>query len=75
MEFKKCARCGCFFVSDDTVCCNCASKDKLEISTLKCYFDQNNISANINQVSLNTGISTQNLNRYMQTPDFSRNLF
>ena len=75
MEFKKCARCGCFFASNDTVCCNCANKDKLEISALKSYFDENDMLTNINQVSLNTGISMQNLHRYMQTPDFSRNFF
>ena len=32
MEFKRCSRCGCFFTSNDDVCCNCLSKDKFEMS-------------------------------------------
>ena len=35
MDFKKCERCGCFFVNDSTVCCSCETKDNLEILKLK----------------------------------------
>ncbi len=68
MEFKKCERCGCFFVSQDNVCYNCITKDRAEINMLKNYFDINpNIEANsLNALSIQTGISEKNLNRYIQ---------
>ena len=31
MEFKRCARCGCFFESSNSVCCNCEAKDKQDM--------------------------------------------
>ena len=37
MEFKRCARCGCFFESSNSVCCNCEAKDKQDIYTLNNY--------------------------------------
>lgn len=68
MEFKKCERCGCFFVSQDNVCYNCITKDRAEINMLRNYFDINpNIEANsLNALSIQTGISEKNLNRYIQ---------
>ena len=68
MEFKKCERCGCFFISQDNVCHNCITKDKAEINQLKTFFDINpNVQANnLNDLSLQLGISEKNLNRYMQ---------
>ena len=32
MEFKKCARCGCFFISDNDICCNCEAKDRYDMA-------------------------------------------
>ena len=40
MEFKKCARCGCFFMSDDSVCCNCKPKDKFDTIKLQNYLEE-----------------------------------
>ena len=37
MEFKRCARCGCFFESSNSVCCNCEAKDKQDIYALNNY--------------------------------------
>ena len=34
MEFKRCLRCGCFFVSANDVCCNCESKDRFDVAKL-----------------------------------------
>jgi hypothetical protein len=65
MDFKKCLRCGCFFVSNDNVCCNCAPKDKFEISKLKNYFDANGNYNSIEELSVNTGITINNLNRFI----------
>ena len=68
MEFKKCERCGCFFSSPDMVCHNCISKDKAEINQLKNFFaiNPNLETNNLNTLSIQTGISEKNLNRYMQ---------
>ena len=71
MEFKKCERCGCFFVSNDEICCNCAPKDRFEISKLKNYFENNNEESSINTISIATGISIKNLNRYLVSNELS----
>ncbi len=77
MEFKKCERCGCFFTSNDNVCFNCMQKDKAEINKLKNYFDINtNVEVNnINFLSIETGISQKNLNRYIDNNTFNINDF
>lgn len=77
MEFKKCERCGCFFTSENMVCFNCIQKDKAEINKLKNYFDINpSIEANnLNIISIQTGISEKNLNRYIQNNDLEINNF
>ena len=67
MEFKKCKRCGCFFVSNEEICCNCSPKDKLEISKLENYFENNQEENSINNISLATGISIKNINRYLSS--------
>ena len=72
MEVKKCERCGCFFVSDSNVCQNCSPKDTFEISRLKNYLDSENISDSITSISVDTGISVKNLNRYLvENKEFS----
>ena len=70
MEFKKCERCGCFFVSDNAICCNCEPKDTLEILTLKNYLEVNNEENTVENLSINTGISEKNLNRYLNMDGF-----
>ena len=69
MEFKKCKRCGCFFSSNNEICCNCAPKDKFEISELKNYFENNESQNSINNISIATGISIKNINRYLASND------
>ncbi|MFR5683490.1 MAG: hypothetical protein ACLUD1_05435 [Clostridia bacterium] len=49
MEFKKCKRCGCFFVSDHDVCCNCEPKDHADIATLKSYIQDSENITSLNQ--------------------------
>lgn len=71
MEFKKCERCGCFFLSESTVCENCMPKDTFEMSKLRNYFDGENYSSSINSISIDTGISVKNLNRYLENEEFS----
>lgn len=71
MEFKKCERCGCFFVSNEEICCNCAPKDRFEISKLKNYFESNEEENSINNISIATGISIKNLNRYLASNELN----
>ncbi len=72
MEFKKCERCGCFFASNSDVCGNCGPKDSLEMLKLKNYLESENYSNSINCISIDTGISVKNLNRYLGYEDFSK---
>ncbi len=73
MEFKKCNRCGCFFTSDGDTCVNCSPKDKLEINKLKNFLDgaTPNDETNIDSISYNTGITIKNLNRFLESDEFS----
>lgn len=73
MEFKKCERCGCFFVSNDNVCYNCLTKDKFEMSKFKSFVEENNITQinSLNDLSIQTGISSKNLNRFLGYEDFN----
>lgn len=66
MEFKKCARCGCFFMSDNNVCCNCEAKDKLDISRLNSILDENISLNSIQDLSIASGVNINNLNRFIQ---------
>lgn len=69
MEFKRCARCGCFFVTDGDVCNNCMPKDRLDISKLKDYFEENSTTS-VDVISINTGISEKNVSRYISNGNF-----
>ena len=71
MEFKKCERCGCFFVSDSNVCENCNPKDTFELSKLRTYFEGDVNTTSIDSIAVDTGISVKNLNRYLENEEFS----
>lgn len=72
MEFKKCNRCGNFFVSDKDTCYNCSTKDELEITKLKNYFEINSNADSLEEISNNTGITIKNLDRYMNKDEFKK---
>ena len=74
MEFKKCPRCGSFFHSDMEACQKCQSNENLDIEKLKNYFEENSNSKEytIQDISVQTGISSLNLNRYLISDEFSR---
>lgn len=72
MEFKKCDRCGCFFLSENNVCENCSPKDTFELCKLKSYFDGETYANSIDSIAVDTGISVKNLNRYLENKDFSK---
>lgn len=70
MELKKCKRCGCFFMSNNEVCPSCQPKDIYEMSKLKNYFETENCSNVLNSISVDTGITLKNLNRYLNSNEF-----
>ncbi len=75
MNFNKCERCGCFFLSDNSTCPSCSTKDNIEMNTLKNYIVTNSISedisTNVSSISTETGISVKNLNRFLGNNDFA----
>ena len=74
MNFNKCCRCGCFFVSENAVCPNCEQKDNAEINRLKNYIEENINNAdvyNMNNVISCTGITANNLNRFLAQEQFA----
>ena len=66
MEFKKCSRCGNFYVSDGIVCPKCTPKDDFEFSTFKSYIAENGSNQSVDTISGATGISVKNLNRFLE---------
>lgn len=70
MEFNKCNRCGGFYISKGNVCPKCLTKDNLEFSMFKSYLQENGFEQPLDIVSSETGISTKNLNRFVQYGKF-----
>lgn len=76
MEFKKCERCGCFFVSADRVCANCLNKDNIDISKMRNFFqttEREEVTPTFDALVSNTGISEKNLTRYLENSEFIEN--
>lgn len=71
MEFKKCMRCGCFFMSDNDVCCNCESRDKMDIAKLNSILDENNDFNSVQDLSILSGVNINNLNRFISNNQIS----
>lgn len=66
MEVTRCSRCGTFYTNGGYVCPKCTNKDNFELSTFKNFVEQNGIEIqSLGQVSLSTGISEKNLNRFL----------
>ena len=66
MEFKKCMRCGWFFMSDNDVCCKCQSKDDIDIARLNNFLDENVNISSAEDLSVGTGITVNNINRFIR---------
>ncbi len=71
MKFNRCVRCGSFYTTEDAVCPNCISKDEMEKDKLKRFLANNEIPKNPMDLSCQSGISMKNINRYLDTKDFS----
>ena len=73
MEFKKCKRCGCFFVSNSEVCSKCEPKDNFEIIKLRNYLNDNDVIS-LDELASNLSITPANLARHIQSDEF-KNLY
>jgi len=73
MDFKKCPRCGNFFHSELDVCQNCKTNESLDIQKLKTYFEENENAEGytVQGISVETGINSRNLNRFLLNEEFS----
>lgn len=72
MELKKCARCGKFYASNVDVCSECEKKDNADLNKLKGFFEEQYLTGTTkSQISVSTGISARNLNRYLSYEEFS----
>ena len=69
MELNKCTRCGCFYNSISNVCPTCMQKDSSEIDVLKNFLNENEATS-INDLSYQTGITINNLNRFFKLDEF-----
>ena len=70
MNINRCKRCGAFFTTDTNVCPNCQTKDNSDISKLKNFLSENECPNSLDALSINTGISEKNLNRFLEIDDF-----
>lgn len=70
MKINRCIRCGGFYTCEGDVCPNCVTKDNMELSVFKTYLENNKNETSLNVVSMETGISTPNLNRFLSNGDF-----
>ena len=66
MDFKKCTRCGSFYMSNGNVCPKCSTKENFEFSTFQSYVAENGLGDSIDEISGITGISVKNLNRFIE---------
>ena len=71
MNFNKCERCGCFFVTDQNVCPKCEPKENFEMQQLKNYLSTHTTST-VEDISTNTGISERNLDRFLKQDEFTQ---
>ena len=66
MEVVRCSRCGAFYTNGGYVCSKCSDKDNFELATFKNFVEENGVDVkSLNQVSISTGISEKNLNRFL----------
>ena len=77
MKFNRCVRCGSFFSSEDCICPNCQAKDEIDKLSIRNYLANNDTPESIELLSLQSGVSLKNVNRYLNTKEFSdiKNIF
>ena len=65
MDFKKCNRCGSFYLSDGVVCPKCNTRDTFELSSFISYIEKNGTENSIDTISQELGIPARHLNRFL----------
>lgn len=66
MDFKRCNRCGNFFVSDSDICYECEIKDRADISKLNSILGNSSGINSVNELSANSGVNPSNINRFIK---------
>ncbi len=69
MEVKRCARCGGFHLTGNSICSKCQEKEMSDIKALEAQFaglDKIDY-AQIAEASKNTNISGERIERYLET--------
>jgi hypothetical protein len=72
-DIRKCARCGCLYITDTDVCQECKKKDSVDLKKLRGFIDEGMFVAGTTRQDIlnNTGISAKNLNRYLGYEEFA----
>ena len=65
MDFKRCNRCGNFFISESDICYDCGIKDNADIAKLNTILLNNSEINTINELSENSGVNPMNINRFI----------
>ena len=65
MDFKRCNRCGNFFMSDSDICYDCGIKDKADIAKLNNILEECTGINSVNELSANSGVNPTNINRFI----------
>lgn len=72
MEIKRCVRCGSLHTTENSVCNECGIKDKAELAKLQGVINEGfEIGTTKQDLAIRAGITAKNLNRYLQTEEFS----
>lgn len=65
MDFKRCNRCGNFFMSDNDICYDCGIKDRADIAKLNNILINTSGINSVNELSASSGINPTNINRFI----------
>ncbi len=68
---KRCSRCGCFYMGENTVCYNCVPYDNNDMAKLNDYC-QSSVNLTYENILFATGIAPSNLSRFLEMPDYSK---
>lgn len=72
MEIKRCIRCGSLHTTENQVCSECGIKDNAEVVKLKGILNEGfEIGTTKQDLAIRAGITAKNLNRYLQSEEFS----
>ncbi len=65
MDFKRCNRCGNFFMTENDICYDCSIKDNADIAKLNSILSNNTGINSVNELSANSGVNPTNINRFI----------